>query len=99
MLIQFSGSGARTSGLLLVNTPAVTVAYGDDCTSAGGSGNFIADMISGSPSSANYDLQGSASESGPGRTATLTVFPQDAGSDYYLAVSSGCSWSIVVKSG
>ena len=55
-------------------------------------------MISGGPSSASYDNERIANESGPGRTATVTVSLQDPGSDYYLAVNSDCRWSIAVTS-
>ena len=48
--VQFSGNGGAYSVPFLINTGTVTVYYAYNCSSAGGSGNFAADMISGSPS-------------------------------------------------
>ncbi len=98
--VQFSGNGSEYSVPFLINTGTVTVYYAYNCSSAGGSGNFAADMISGSASSPNDD-QSIANLNGVGESGgwiSTTVNPQTVGS-YYLAVNSGCSWSIVAENG
>jgi hypothetical protein len=99
VLLTFSGSGIRNSSPFTVNSSSVTARYSYDCSGFGGSGNFIADLISGSPGSGNYDDQSIANELGSGGSQTTTVYPQDQGSPYYLAVNSECSWSITLTAG
>ena len=99
VLFTFSGSGIRNSASFAVNSSAVTARYSYDCSSFGGSGNFIADLVSGSPGSGNYDDQSIANELGSGGGQTTTVYPQDQGATYHLEVNSECSWSITLKSG
>jgi hypothetical protein len=99
VLISLSGSGIRNSAPFVVNSSAVTARYSYDCSGFGGSGNFIADLISGSPSAGNYDDQSIANELGSGGSQTTTVYPQDLGSSYYLEVNSECSWSITLTAG
>jgi hypothetical protein len=99
VLITFSGSGIRNSAPFVVNSSSVTARYSYDCSSAGGEGNFIADLVSGSPSSASYDDESIANELGSGGSQTTTVYPQDVGNSYYLEVNSECSWSITLTAG
>jgi hypothetical protein len=99
VLFTFSGSGIRNSAPFTVNASAVTARYSYDCSGFGVSGNFIADLISGTPGSANYDDQSIANELGAGGSQTTTVYPQDQGSSYYLEVNSECSWSITLTAG
>jgi Protein of unknown function (DUF2510) len=99
VLFTFSGSGIRDSAPFVVNSSAVTARYSYDCSGAGGQGNFIADLVSGSPSSGNYDDQSIANQLGSGGSQTTTVYPQDQGSSYHLEVNSECSWSITLTAG
>ena len=77
----------------------MTARYSYDCSAAGGQGNFIAGLVSGSPSSGNYDDQSIANQLGSGGSQTTTVYPQDQGSYYHLEVNSECSWSITLTAG
>jgi hypothetical protein len=99
VLISMSGSGIRNSAPFVVNSSSVTAHYSYDCSSDGGEGNFIANLISGSPSSGNYDDESIANELGSGGSQTTTVYPQDVGSSYHLEVNSECSWSITLTAG
>lgn len=99
VLITFSGSGIRTSAAFVVNSSAVTAHYNYSCSAFGSSGNFIADMVSGSPSSASYDDQSIANELGTGGSQTATVYPQDQEGTYHLEVNSECSWSVMLTAG
>jgi Protein of unknown function (DUF2510) len=99
VLFTFSGSGIRNSAPFTVNSSAVTARYSYDCSALGGSGNFIADLVSGSPDSGNYDDQSIANELGSGGGQTTTIYPQDQGATYHLEVNSECSWSIALTSG
>jgi hypothetical protein len=95
VLLSFSGSGIENSAPFLV-PGQVTVKYSYDCSSTGSSGNFIADLMYGNQSSLSSDDQSIANELGTGGGQTTTIYPQDPGHDYYLAVNSECSWSITV---
>jgi len=75
VLFTFSGSGIRNSAPFTVNSSAVTARYSYDCSAFGGSGNFIAELVSGSPSSGNYDDQSIANELGSGGGQTTTAYP------------------------
>ena len=99
VLITFSGSGIRNSAPFVVNSSAVTAHYSYSCSAFGSSGNFIADLVSGSPSSGSYDDQSIANQLGTGGSQTTTVYPQDVGSTYHLEVNSECSWSITLTAG
>lgn len=99
VLITFSGSGIRNSAPFVVNSSSVTAHYSYSCSAFGSSGNFIADMVSGSPSSGDYDDQSIANQLGTGGSQTTTVYPQDQGSTYHLEVNSECSWSITLTAG
>jgi hypothetical protein len=99
VLINFSGSNVRNSAPFIVNSSAVTASYSYDCSGFGGTGTFIADMISGSPSSGPYDDQPIANELGSGGSQTTTVYPQYQGGAYHLEVNSDCSWSITLTAG
>jgi hypothetical protein len=77
----------------------VTARYSYDCSAFGGSGNFIADLVSRSQGSGNYDDQSIANELGSSGGQTTTVYPQDQGATYHLEVNSECSWSITLTSG
>jgi hypothetical protein len=93
---SFHGNGSRNSAPFPVNVSVVTVDYSYDCSSVGGSGSFAADMISVSP---QYDDQLIANAVGARYWARLALYPQNAGSNYRLRVSSDCAWSITVTSG
>jgi hypothetical protein len=98
VLFTFSGSGIRNSAPFTINSSAVTARYRYDCSAFGSSGNFIADLVSGSAGSGNYDDQSIANELGSGGGQTTTVYPQDQGATYHLEVNSECSWSITLTS-
>jgi hypothetical protein len=99
VLINFSGSNVRNSAPFIVNSSPVTASYSYDCSGFGGTGTFIADMVSGSPSSLPYDDQSIANELGSGGSQTTTVYPQSQGGSYHLEVNSDCSWSITLTAG
>lgn len=97
VVFSLAGSGIENSAPFPVNSGTLTVRYTYNCAAMGTS-NFIADMISGSPSGLNYDDQSIANALGAGGSETTTVYPQDVGSDYHLSViAGGCTWSIVVE--
>jgi len=97
VLLRMSGSGIQNSAPFLVSSGTLTVRYSYDCSADGGSGNFIADIETGDQSSLDSDDQSVANALGSGGSAVTTVYPQDVGSMYHLAVNSECSWSVVVK--
>jgi len=97
--MTFSGSGIRNSASFVVNSSTVTAHYSYDCSAFGESANFIADMVSGSPSSLSYDDQSIANALGSGGSQTTTLYPQNQGSSYHLEVNSECSWSITLTAG
>ena len=99
VLINLSGSDIRNSAPFIVNSSPVTASYSYDCSGFGGTGTFIADMVSGSPSSLSYDDQSIANELGSGGSQTTTLYPQIQGSSYHLEVNSDCSWSITLTAG
>jgi hypothetical protein len=99
LLIRLSGSGIENSRPFLVPSGTVTVHYSYDCEAAGGSGNFIADLETGNQAAPGSDDQSIANALSPGGSATTTVYPQDPGSEYHVAVNSECSWSLVARSG
>jgi hypothetical protein len=99
LLFKFSGSGIRNSRPFLVNAATVTAHFTYNCAAAGGSGNFIADMVSGNPSSLSSDDQSIANALGSGGSQTTTLYPQNQGSRYHLTVNSECSWSITLTNG
>jgi hypothetical protein len=99
VLLRMSGSGIQNSAPFLVTSGTLTVRYSYDCSSSGGSGNFVADLETGNQSSLSSDDQSIANALGTGGSATTTVYPQDTGSDYHLAVDSECDWSVTVKQG
>jgi hypothetical protein len=98
VLLNFSGSGIENSAPFLVNSSQVTVTYNFNCSSFGSSGNFIADLEYGNQTSMNSDDQPIANQLAPSGQTTTTVYPQDPGNDYYVAVNSECSWSVKVES-
>jgi hypothetical protein len=99
VLIRFSGSGIRNSGPFTVASSTVKVRYSYDCSAFGGSGNFIADLETGNQSSLDSDDLSIANALSSHGSATTTVYPQNPGAQYHLAVNSECSWSLVVSSG
>jgi hypothetical protein len=96
-ILNLSGSGIQNSAPFLVTSDALTVTYTYNCSSSGGSGNFIADLETGSPASLNFDDQIIANALGTGGTATTTIYPQNPGQDYHLAVDSECDWTVKIK--
>jgi hypothetical protein len=99
VLISMSGSGIQNSAPFVVNSSSVTAHYSYNCSAFGQSGNFIAELISGSPSSGDYDDQSIADQLGSGGSQTTTVYPQEVGSSYHLEIDSECSWSITLTAG
>ncbi|MGI9008783.1 MAG: hypothetical protein ACR2FU_21780 [Streptosporangiaceae bacterium] len=99
VLLTFSGNGVRNSQPFLVNTQSVIAKYHFDCSGAGGSGNFIADMISGKPGSANSDYQSIANALSATGSQTTTLYPTAQGSYYHLQIDSECTWSITLTAG
>ena len=92
VLGHLSGNGQGNSTPFLV--PAqVSVTYTYDCSGAGGSGNFIADL----QQPGGGDDQSIAIALGAGGTVTTTVYPTNAGADYYISVNSECTWTVTVK--
>jgi hypothetical protein len=82
----------------MVTESQLTVVYSYDCSSQGGSGNFVADLEYGNQSSSNSDDQTIANALGSGATnVTTTIYPQDPGHDYYLAVNSECNWTVTIN--
>jgi hypothetical protein len=96
VLLIMSGSNIQNSAPFTVNNGTLTVKYSYDCSSQG-TGNFIADLISGTPSSLNYDDQSIANALGAGGTTTTTIYPQNVGSQYHLSVTSECNWSVQIS--
>jgi hypothetical protein len=92
VLGHLSGNGQGNSPPFVV--PAqVSVTYSYNCSQAGGSGNFIADL----QQPGGGDDQSIANALGAGGTVTTTVYPTNAGSDYYISVNSECTWTVTVK--
>jgi hypothetical protein len=72
------------------------VSYSYNCAGFGGSGNFIGDLETPDQSSLSSDDQTFANELGSGGSATSTVYPQDPGQDYYVAINTECDWTVKV---
>jgi hypothetical protein len=96
VLLNTSGSGIQNSAPFTVRNSALTVTYSYDCSSFGQSGNFIADLVSGSPASLGYDDQSIANALGTGGSAVTTVYPANTGSQYHLSVDSECAWTVKI---
>jgi hypothetical protein len=97
VLLRFGGSGIRNSAPFDVGSGALTVHYTFDCSSFGQAGNFQADLVYGNQSSLSGDDQPVANALALSGSTTTTVYPQDPGKDYYLAVNSECSWKVRVS--
>jgi hypothetical protein len=97
-ILSYSGSGIWTSQPF--NAPSEIVASYSFSSCAGGSGNFISDVITtAGPSSENYDDQTVANQLSSGGSATTAVYPQYPGSQYDLQVNSERSFTIKLTSG
>jgi hypothetical protein len=96
VLIRFSGSGIAHSRPFIVPTGTVTVKYTYNCASFGAPGSFIADLETGNQASLGSDDQPIANDLGTAGKRTTTVYPQNTGAEYHVAVNSECSWSLVV---
>jgi hypothetical protein len=99
VLLSLSGSGIANSPPFLVTAGILTVHYSYSCASFGSSGNFIADMQSGNQASLGSDDQPVANVLSSGGSASTTIYPQNPGSDYHLAVNSECDWNVIIWSG
>jgi hypothetical protein len=99
VILRMSGSGIENSRPVLVTSSQLTVKYSYDCASMGTS-NFIADFeTTNYGNSANGDDQSIANTIGAVASDTTQIYPQNVGSDYYLAViAGGCTWHVVIKS-
>jgi Protein kinase domain len=95
VLMTLSGTGALNSAPFLVTSSVVTAHYSYNCAAFGTEGNFIADMISGTPTGA-YDDQPIANALGSRGSQTTALYPAKAGSRYHLAINSECSWRITL---
>ena len=95
VLLNMTGSNIQNSAPFTVNSGTLTVYYTYDCSSQG-TGNFIADLISGSPGSLSYDDQSIANELSSGGSKTTTIYPQDTGQQYHPEVNSECNWSVKI---
>jgi hypothetical protein len=98
VLIRFTGSGIENSAPFNVGSSPLTVHYSFNCAAMGQAGNFIADLLYGNQAGLNSDDQSIANDLATSGAQTTTVYPQDAGKDYHLAVNSECSWRIRVSS-
>jgi hypothetical protein len=98
VVLYMSGNGIKNSSPIRVTSGTLTAYYSYNCASAGGTGNFIADLETPNQGAANSDDQSIANALGSGGTASTTIYPQDVGSQYYLAVNSECNWSVTIKS-
>jgi Protein of unknown function (DUF732) len=96
VLLRLSGNGIANSGPVMVTQSSLTVHYTYDCSSFGGSGNFIADFETANQASLSSDDQTIANALGAGGSATTTIYPQNTGSQYHLAVNSECDWSVTI---
>ena len=97
VLLRLSGSGIQNSAPVLVTQSTLQVHYSYDCSSFGGSGNFIADFETGNQASFSSDDQPIANALSSGGSATTTIYPQNTGSEYHLAVNSECNWSVTIS--
>jgi Protein of unknown function (DUF732) len=97
VLLRLSGNGIQNSGPVTVTQSSLTVHYSYDCSGFGTSGNFIADFETADQSSLSSDDQSIANALGSGGSATTTIYPQDTGSEYHLAVNSECNWSVTIS--
>ncbi len=95
-LIRFIGSGIRNSAPFNVGSGPLTVTYSFNCSDFGQSGNFQADLLYGNQSRLNSDDQVIANDLALHGGQTTTIYPSDAGKDYYLSVNSECTWKIKV---
>ncbi len=97
MLFDQSGSGIYSGPEFVLNGPA-TVSYSFDCSSFGSSGNFIGNIETPDQSSLNSDDQPFANALAESGSNTATVYPQDPGSDYHVAINSECAWTVKATS-
>jgi hypothetical protein len=98
VLIRFTGSGIENSAPFNVGSSPLTVHYSFNCASMGQAGNFIADLLYGNQANFSSDDQSIANDLAMSGAQTTTVYPQDAGKGYHLAVNSECDWRIRVSS-
>ena len=94
--MQLSGSGIANSAPFNVGPGALRVTYSFDCSSFGGQGNFIADLLYGNQSSPNSDDLSIANALATSGQNTTYVYPMYPNSEYYLSVNSECSWTVTV---
>jgi len=97
VILTLRGNGEESSRSVRVTQPALQVKYRYDCSSFGGPGNFTADFETANQNSLDFDDQSIARALSPGGGDTITIYPQNAGSEYHLAVNSQCDWSITVS--
>jgi hypothetical protein len=97
VLIRFSGTGSASSRPFIAPA-SVTAHYSYNCP-ASGTGDFIANLKSGSRPQPRSGAQPIAHDLNPRGSKTTTVHPQNVGTAYHLAVHSQCSWRIVLRTG
>ena len=95
-LYTLSGNGIKNSPTFKVSGP-VDVNYKYSNCDSGGSGNFIADLISGNPSAGTYDDESIANTIGSEGSDTTTVYPNNPGSPYYISVNTECDFTVTVR--
>lgn len=96
--MTFSGTGVSSSASFPIDSSAVTATYTYDCSAFGGSGNFVANLVTGVPGSPSYDSVSIANQFGSGNSQTTRVYPAQQGAHYSLEVNSDCAWSITLTS-
>ena len=97
VILALRGSGEESSRSVLVSQPALQVKYSYDCSSFGGPGSFVADFETANRNSLDFDDQSIANALSPGGGDTITIYPQEMGREYHLAVNSQCDWSITIS--
>ena len=95
VLFSKSGNGIYNSAPFAVGS-AATVSYSYNCAAFGTSGNFTGDLETPDQSSLNSDDQSFANAIGNSGSATSTVYPQNPGQDYYVAINSECDWTVKI---
>lgn len=99
VILRMSGNSIQNSAPFKVTSGTLTVRYSYDCASYGSQGNFIADLETGNQNASDYDDQTIANALGMSGSDVTTIYPQDVGQDYHLAVDSECDWTVVVRTG
>jgi len=98
VVLSVSGTGMKNTAPFTIASGILTASYTYNCSSYGSSDNFIVDLQTPNQSNGNGDDQQIANVIGNGGSATTNIYPQNVGSQYYLAVQTDCNWSVTIKS-